>query len=486
MAVHDSDSGGAAIADVRAPRELNLGPNSVMRWAFFSLSGVSYLVFVYVIWNSRLLRPAADDYCLAAGAQEGLFLGVWGWWTSWSGDLTMQFANTLFVGLPLLHLPWAFASALPFLMAAACVSLVGLWVFQHVSEETCRPSRPIGSLVMLFPILAVMWWGYWWVTVLQSKDAADAYPLAVGITVWQNLNAQYVITSSALVLIWLLLETGSSDHERLRVVGYVAWGLMAGFNGPVFAVSICLMLLLLGTALLVTNPIALRQRGLCWVAAGISVVAAGLISHYSPGSQSRKALFGDLEMDGRTLNKLLTEALPKGLSDWWASVTSPGSLALVIAVSGLTVLLAVQGWQFKTRPAALMSLAFLAFSLITSVVNRASEIFSYSAWWHLVTPRTLTWMGIVAAGITLGSTLVRLSATRSYAPLLVIAGAGSLIFVASSLALMAYQMQSRHLLWGLGPAPVVDVVSDIEPGGGWEDCWRELSAFREAPSRLTT
>jgi hypothetical protein len=449
---------------------------STVRAALWAFSGASFLIVAFVIWMSRLLRPMADDYSIGVSVRDGLIAGVWGWWQGWSGDLTSMFANTLFVGLPLMRLPWSLASALPFLASAAMAVGLGVWLIIRVPVPSMRPSSRLVSGLLLIPVAAIAWWGYWWVTVLQSREAPNAYPLAQGVTFWQNLNAGYVVTATLLIWGWLILE--SRKVSRRLWPFYLAVGLLAGFNGPVFAGSALVMIALLAVSSLLRAGIRVRERGVSWLIAGLGIVVGGVASNLSPGSQYRGTLLASPEIDANLMLRLTGEAIPGGLNDWWSAVTSPGAWAVIILLTGTTALLARQGWTPNLDYFLTTGAALLAFSLILSLVSRASEFFAYPAYWHLVQPRTVAWLGLVMIAAALGTLTSRLGQDSLAVPVTVTATAVALVLAAASIALMTSEILARGQAWETGPAPLAHV-SDIEDPNGWQRAaWTELRQLR--------
>ena len=457
---------------------------AVMRWALAGVSGVSSLLLIYVVWNSRLLRPIADDYCLAAEAGDGLIPGIVSWWSNWSGDLTMVTSNTVLVGLPLIHFPWFVASALPFLLTVATATSLGIYVTLHSLRLVAGRQRGLKVALAISPILAIVWWSYWWAPALLAPDSADNYPLALGITVWQNLNAQYVVTSFLLIGGWLWIESRPNLAMPWRPMAYALLGLGTGFNGPVFAVSALIMVLSLAALSALRGISTLRERGPYW---GLAVVVAGVsagISHFSPGSQNRKGQLADPDLNFDLIYLLVTEAIPSGISSWWFAVFNSGALIVLVVSAFVGVALASQG--IRPERDSLFSIGFglLGFSMIMFILNGLSEYFSYHAWWHLTAPRSVTWISLIAIGVALGNLASNYPQLYTALPIIFSAAIAALLLTLSANAVMVSTMQSRWWMWERGPAPMSDIIGDIEDPEGFQyACWRELTIERTAPSR---
>lgn len=474
---------GAQNQNSRGAEQTRTPSTTAMSVAIMLLSSASFLVVLYVLWTARLLRPGADDYSLAISAKDGLFQGVWSWWQGWSGDVTAMFSNTLFVGMPLIHLPWSFASAIPFMSAAAVIVGAAGWILFHAIPKSGEKNRRLFILSSAIPILAITWWGYWWLPVLQARDTPNADPLAQGITHWQNLNSGYVITTALLIWAWFILESRKTDKCWLLWTGYAILGLLAGLNGPVFAGSAVAMIIILAAGSLLGSQVAIRTHGATWLLAVSGILVGALASHFSPGSQSRKLLLVNPEIDTSLFFRVVNEAVPGGLADWWPAVTSPGAWVLVVVIAGATALITLRGFVPNVNFLLSTGTGLLVFSLISSFVNRVSEFFAYPAFWHLTTPRAIAWLGLTTLAIAIGSIIARMGRGSLAVPVITFAAAAGVILMASSIALMSQEIINRSAQWEIGPAPVSGV-SDIEEPDGWQrDAWLSLIEIREAPKR---
>ena len=99
------------------------------RFATFFTMVISLMTILALVYVSHKLRPGSDDYCFGwISAQYGLIGGTAHWWNSWSGYLYLMFMASLLVGLPLAHLPFGIASAIPFLFSSVLlgVFMVGI------------------------------------------------------------------------------------------------------------------------------------------------------------------------------------------------------------------------------------------------------------------------------------------------------------------------------------------------------------------------
>ncbi len=453
-------------------------PLTVATWA---LAAAALLMIAFVVWHSRALRPIADDYTIAASARDGLFAGLWQWWQTWSGDATAMFANVLLVGLPLQHLPWALASAVPFLVSALVMAGSIAWITTRSSPAGRR--QPVKEvLLVLIPVLIVLWWAFWWSPVVTETGDSSASVLAQGITFWQNLNAAYVVTAASLVSAWVFLESRSSRDRAWLLGGYLVVGIAAGMNGPVFALSALIILPVLACACLLRGRNPGRRRAIQWLLAEAGITLGAAAAHVAPGTQIRAELLPHPAVD-LNLAMYFLRLPPSALRDWWNAVISPGTVLIFLVLGALAYLMTLRGRSYDPVRLTAYGAALLGFSLVLSLVNRASEVFAYVGWWHVLSARTVSWMGICCLAIALGTIGARRGRQSLLLPVSVFAAFAALILVGASLIGMTDAIATRLPRWEVGPAPV-EGISDIESDGNrFRTAWLELRETRGGPSR---
>lgn len=440
------------------------------------LSAIALLMLGYVLWRSLLLRPIADDYWIGVSASGGLFPALWGWWQDWSGALTGNFTNTLLVGLPLVWLPWSLASALPFVSAVLSVAALAAWLLIHFSDFGLARVRRRSLTFMILPILMVAWWGYWWVSVLFWPQGQSVSALAQGVTFWQNLNSAAVVPAALMVWAWLYMGTRNITLP-LRF-SYFIYGLVVGFMSPVVACSALITILFLTFAYWLRGAATLRARSVCWLITSTGIVLAAIANQLSPGTQSRMALLPSPKPTNELVALIALDALPGGISDWVSGITTPGAYALVLLVTGVTALCTRQGWHPKGETLSAVALFLLAFSLVLSVVNRVSELFSYPAYWHLVFPRTAAWLGIVVASAVLGAYIGKFRARSLLFTVASLVACVALVLVGASLFMMTNAIVARWVEWNVGPAPLTYVVDIEDPASTFRASWIDLREIR--------
>ena len=442
----------------------------------------SFSVVLYVAWTSRLLRPIADDYPIAVSMKDGLFQGVWGYFQTWSGALTTTFFACLFAGLPLLHLPLPIASALPFLSTTILIVAVAIWFFvRALPGQNLRKS--FGISLLFFPVLALTWWGFWWLPALTTGDFASARQLALAVTHWQTINTQYAIPATLLIWGWSFLETRKEVSKLGIRTCYLLLGVLSGFNGPTFAISSILMISVIAVASQLRAQQKKTTRRLPWALALLGNAAAMLVSNFSPGSQRRKTALANPEINSELFIKLLTEALPDGVIDWLYAIINPGAIVLLIVVTGFTAMISVHRLAPDTSFLVTIGLGLIGFSLVSSVVSRIMQFFSYDAFWHVAGPRTIAWLALTAIAMGLGARVTKKSWRNIVIPFAILGSAIGLLLSVSAIDLMCRGITTRSVQWEIGPAPLGGI-SDIEDPDAWVMlAWLELRTLRDAPAR---
>lgn len=238
----------------------------ITRAGVASLTAIAYGIVFYGILSAKSLRPIADDYTIAAASLQGPLNAIQHYWNFWSGDLVAWMSNVILVGLPLIGLPWGIASAVPFAVSLALVVAVALTLItSRVSLTRGASQRSTWRAVLIFagPI-ALAWWAYWWGPQAFGTGGSREVSLAAGITMWQTLNAQYVVPIAIAVGAYCLVET-RMNLSRVVILGYGVLGLFIGFTGPVMAVATLVFVPILGLlCVLIGHPLGKSKRN-SWV-----------------------------------------------------------------------------------------------------------------------------------------------------------------------------------------------------------------------------
>lgn len=458
------------------------GNPNLYRALTYVIAATSIFVFMCVVYFSRLLRPAVDDYCFAIDSNLGFIGGVSYWWENLNGYAFFIAGSIATVGLPLLHLPWSFASALPFILAAVCISLVVLQIFWAMPDQTKGSQRRFILLVSI-PLFAITWWTYLWLPIAWGETGINK-SIALGLTHFQSLNGSYVISTCVVtglvILTWNLTNRKSSRYSYLALIP----GLIGGFSGIMMTLTIVVSCFLALAYALTTKTLKEKGQRSYLVMLSISSLAAGAIANLAPGSLSRaEGLSSSAGLSPFSVAQSLSRTFPDSLRDAVDAFTNPGSLGVLLIISTITWFLLQSGITFQSQSALRYAAFFFGVALVASVVTRFSQNFAYYAYWHFTDVRIYAFLALSSFGVFLGVQLNRLDfrAMRVVESGLLII---SLALVGGSLLKMGASIIERHARWEIGPAPISDIVVDIEDSTGFPNqCWEKLKELRDHPSR---
>jgi hypothetical protein len=451
---------------------------------FFSVVLILFtaLSIIYLVGLSLHLRPIQDDYCLGSvAAKYGFFGAMDFWFNTWSGEYTGGFSNTLFVGIPLVYLPFELASASTFLFSLILMGIIGMLLnslFVHSRESFDFPGA-------LFAVLSpVLWIIFWWSTSLSSTDEFNLQNPR-SITHWQNINSGYVIVL-AVALIWFLLVTRMENRNRLVLfsngVGIGVWVGGSGLVLSLLGVLVALIFLLLS----LFSKRSGVSRIYAWFTGPwlISNTVGWILAFNSPGVRSRQEVISDALPDvaDRSLGSFIEFVIPKGVIEWVEIVVSPGTVLvfLVAFVIGSAQKFSVGDRNVKR--AFRFSAAFLLSSLVLNLVSQSASAFSYDSYWHTTSSTLLFFVSLLVLGLTFGKVSQTWMSRNNFWP-----RAGillcTLVVSVGVLNTALVDVKERLIAWEAGPAPLIGM-GDIEVTGGYiEVCWSELGEFRDTPDR---
>ena len=389
--------------------------------------------------------------------------------------MTLEASNTVFVGLPLVHLPWPLASAVPFVTAVLSSSLAVALVVWAVSR-----GRHLSTILVMSAVAPMAWWSYWWLPVtLDPAGTGDPLKLARAVTFWQSINSGYVIPMMLIVAAYVVLTSGRRLPRGVRPSGLVVLGLAIGFTGPVLSVTVLLVFVVLGGLNWLgarnINAAVLRANGILALAL---VVGAG-VSYLAPGTKAGI----DSQGSGApsSISALVQSVFPSALTQWFDLVVNWGSLAVLVLFATASVFVARGGTQISAHLAANMAARFLLLALVMSIANRSAEPFVYQAYWHRVPIAVFVFLSMVAAGTAIGMAIHQKE--RAFQIVVVAGVLAALPMTVLASGTMAAEVQKRHQSWISGAAPFTSI-GDIEDGSGWLKCWLDLGQFRDIPDRV--
>jgi hypothetical protein len=435
----------------------------------------SALSVLFVIALSLQLRPIADDYCLASATANHGFWGALNYWlTTWGGDYTGVFSNTLFVGIPVAFLPFEFASATTFLITLALLGLVGSLLFGVVARSKELFPLPGILLGLLTPAL---WLVFWWANSLRSMNEFNLQG-SRSIIHWQNINSGYVILI-AVPLIWILLLVRLKVQNRIvLLINGAAIGIWVGGSGLVVALLGVVIAFTLLAFSLGSSPSTV-SRSYLWLAGPwlLTNTTGWLLAYTAPGTQARRAVLGERTLD---VGDLLEFVFPKAIIEWVQILVSLGTVLVFVIAFTVGSLLKPSIDKKEVRSGVMWSGLLMFSSLLLNTISQSASAFSYEAFWHTTSSATLIFVSLLVLGLTSGRASQAYLSTYNPWPGAVILLATGLISV-FILNTAFVDAQQRLTAWDAGPAPLIGI-ADID--GDWVDaCWIELGEFRDTPKR---
>lgn len=439
----------------------------------------AYSLILFVLWSSRHLRPAADDYCIANSVVNGPLAVMGFWWSSWSGDMSTIFFNVVLVGWPLHALKWSLGSSLPFI--ASCL-MVTIFLTTIVRASVIgKFSNSKFRAFSIIPFFLLAWLTFWWINKIQNPENSQFVAPANATMSWQNVNTSYVFMSSLILLLLYIIYARSKKYEgsNWNFAIFSLSGIFVGFSGAVQSAAILtyFMLLPIGTWL-DGKRITTRNLSL-WITFNLAMVTSAVLSYISPGTRYRATFFPDVEINLETISVFRPTIIP-ALRDWWWMLFSQGMFATIVMVFVVTIIQVWRGYEFENEFLQKIAIRIIVFSLILSLVVRFSALFAGVAYWHRIPVYLALWIGVMLLAVSYSSYLARLIPNLSQ-----IVFVSALVMTVSTLAVftMADEISVRYEMWQVGPAPLA-YVTDIEGNPGWQrDCYLKLLTQRSGPAR---
>lgn len=459
----------------RVVRTLRFAPVTL-----FVIAVVLWIAVAGVALRARGLRPIADDYCSAAYASDGFFGGLAAYYQTWAGDLVQLGISNILVGQPLLHLPFSVASAIPFLITAATVT-VALVVTLAGALPRPWPRRRL-ALFAGVPLALVLWWAYWWLPAALAPDQSGTpWLLASAMLNWQIVNVQYALLPSLLLVAWLFINERAGASLWLRLVATGVLAVACGMSGIVLAISLLVFVpLMIGLRAIVVG----RWDRTWALIAGVFVVGCALglvVAFTAPGVAVRASGLVPQLTDVSPLG-IIAWVFPTAIVAWLEGIVTPGVLLVGVVAALASFAAASKGIQLELRRLTSLGAALVLFSLVLSLAARVGAGFSYQAYWHRVMPQTMLFFAVVLLAVALGATVAPFVPKPSR--LAVVAGAGVVLVALGvswgALAAMEATVSVREVAWSIGPAPMG--AEDIE--AAWvKPCYEVFKDSRDVPDR---
>jgi hypothetical protein len=435
----------------------------------------SALSVLFVSALSLQLRPIADDYCLASATANYGFWGALNFWlTTWSGDYTGVFSNTLFVGTPLAFLPFESASAITLLVTLSLLGIVGSLLFGFVAGS--KELFPLHG-ILLGLLTPALWLVFWWANSLRSMNEFNLQGPR-SIIHWQNINSGYVVLL-AVPLIWILLLVRLKVQNRIvLMINGAAIGIWVGGSGLVASLLGIVIAFTLLAFSLGSSPSAVsrnyRLLGGPWL---LTNTLGWLFAYTSAGTQARRAVLGERTLD---VGDLLEFVFPKAIIEWVQILVSLGTVLVFVIAFTVGSLIKPSVDKKEVQSGFIWAGLLMFSSLVLNIISQSASAFSYEAFWHTTSSATLIFVSLLVLGLTSGrASKAYLSACNPWPGAVILLATGLIsVFILNTAFVDA---QQRLTAWDAGPAPLIGI-ADID--GDWVDaCWIELGEFRDTPKR---
>ncbi len=450
-----------------------------LKLIFFPLFALQALIVLFIALWSTKLRPISDDYCFASAAGEGVFPALQEYFLTWSGEIASVFYSLLFIGWPIVNLPWSMGSSITFILAGIIVGCISLWILFESCNILLKKNVKVASFFVIF--FSNIWWASWWLTTSLGIENDSLNFLAHSITFWQNINTAYVMTTSLSVL--CLFSLKHIQNRSLLPIAFIL-GLATGFSGIVLGASFFVLSMFLTIALLFMLNHRNRLEHYGYAIFTLGSLVSVIISYLSPGTQNRK------EIDGSefTLTELISlEVINRILSnafvEYFSSILNLNNLLIFISFFTLFILF---GSIFKKLNIALVKFRIIQISLLViifSIANKSAELFNYPAIWHTIPLYLFNYFIILYLSIYLSSLIVEKDFLNFYKSILFTIVISQLIVI-FSISFMINKIDERLLAWNKGSAPIAGIGDLFEDPNHWiNKCWIDIGKFRDLPDR---
>lgn len=440
----------------------------------FSLFTIIFLYSVHFILTALSdLRPIADDYCFSQEGFRGPINYITYWFNSWTGDLFAIFLSYILIAVPLANSQLGFGSFVT--LGTTLLLLFHILVKQilFASGKDFLTKDNIFKYSQISLILLPAWLCFWFLPSLErfSNGNTRNYQLFFSILNWQTTNVSYVI--APLICFLLIDSIFNRSAKKPKLLVLILVGFIVGSSGYVTGLSIIIFLLV--DQIFFPSFFQSYKEKLPAVALVISVsICFLLISFFSPGASIRKE---SLQVEYELIS--LLPALSNAIFDWISILISPGTIYAIF--SGIAIFFAVRNKveskhfeNIRTN-----SLRLFMLSAIFMVTSRASEIFSYPAFWHDISTLTFLFIGSVLLGVFLAQRLHKKELIR-YRPVAMSFFIALTVVATFTLNQSSELLNERKNTWQSGPAPSVGGTPADREIDWINKCWlnsKKLSKF---------
>ena len=296
-----------------------------------------------------------------------------------------------------------------------------------------------------------------------------------GVFGWPTVIVQYLVAPFIIFLGFLI----RFRNPMLRTCVLSAASFFLGMAGYALALSSIFTLIVLQIS--DRSRIDLRR----FILIEVSIFLGFLLSFFSPGSRTRAEVL--LSGDPLILHTSFSRWVFVSSIEFLASVFSVGNL-IVFSIISLVFYSLGQKLIYFVDLARLRHFSHkaLIFSFIYYVSISFSEYFTYEAFWHLITYRSVVFIICTLLGVELAIWLLNHEFKGKYPQRRFLAIFFTAVIFCLSL-LSSWQenasLINRGKIWALSAAPLPGI-GDIDPKGNWiESCWLNLQHARQLPDR---
>jgi hypothetical protein len=428
------------------------------------------LVLSYYLLLSVNIRPIADDYCAASGSTSGVLAHMHNVVLTWGGDYTQILFNGVLVAFPLSSLPLYFLGLQTLFLFILLILFLLYILYKDFKVSDCKFS----SFAFFSSVFLIVWNIYWALPAALSGqrgydrllDSKESFSAVFG---WPTVIVQYLIVPICLAFIGLLRVRNS----KLGYLVLITTGLIIGTSGYALALAI-----VLSSSLFLfyrNNHLGLSKT----LMLNMGVFVGAMSSYFSPGAQLRSESFALQDPSVKSgLRWLIVSSL-----ELITSIFNVGIL-FVVLIGFLASRIVHQLFSYKVSSFDLESLFRYSstFLLIYFASISVSEFFTYNAFWHLITFRSLLFFYFFSIGLYLGNRIRGITAhiSNKLAALMIcclLVSAFYAVYDTNSTII------NRKVAWQVGPAWLPGI-SDIYPEGNWVDvCWDKISTQEKYPVR---
>jgi hypothetical protein len=437
----------------------------------FSFFALLFVLSFYLLLSVNI-RPIADDYCAASGSISGVLAYMNNLTLTWSGDYTQVLFNGVLVAFPLSSLPMYFLGLLTLFIFV----LLLLSILYILNKNFAVSNSKFSSFAIQSALVLSVWNIYWALPAALSRQNGygrllDAKESFSGVFGWPTVIVQYLTVPIFLVLIGLLCTRNSK-------IGYLALiniGLIIGTSGYALALAILLssslFLLFRNTQFGLSKTLTLNS----------GIFLGAMFSYFSLGAQLRSDSLA-LSLQDHSV-KSVTRWFILSFLEFTTSIFNVG-IFFVVLIGFLISRFVYQFFYFKVMSNNLETLFKFSstFLLVYFAVISVSEFFTYNAFWHLITFRSLLFFYFFFTGVYLGN---RFGGIASYLPNNLATVVACCLLLSGLFAVYDTNASiiERRIAWHMGPAALPGI-SDISPEGSWVDvCWDKISTQDKYPSR---